>query len=330
MPLVKTVIRHFAIYRLERVHKADALKRFIFAGGLVVGVLNVHRGDVIRQQHDFIAVQLVRVFVRQRGPGNVPHEVDDEIAGAGERVEDMDLAVGQSFIKLRLQDVLHAGDHEVDERLRRVNDAVRVGHLHAKALKEPLINGVEEGLLLVEIGDGGGGVFNRAVKMFEALAEIVATEGSGIERGDDLFNLQRDDVALHEIAHVENFAEDALGEDVLDDHLLDGLDGDVGIERAAAEGTEIFKRGDEFLVGLAFLFDEGFQACANLRDFVFEFLDGLFPFRDGGRGEFQKQGEDFDKVVGFGQVGFPKPFAVLVKHGAVGLPEKNVLLGIAD
>ena len=167
----------------------------------------------------------------------------------------------ERFSELRCQDLLHAGDHEIDERLRRINDAVRVGHLHAKALKEPLINGVEERLFLVEIGDGGGGVFNRAVKMLEAFAEIVAAEDAGIERGDDLFNLLRDDVALHEIRHVENLAEDALGEDVLDDHFLDGLDGDVGIERTAAKRAEILKRGDEFFVGLAFLFDEVFQAA---------------------------------------------------------------------
>ena len=182
----------------------------------------------------------------------------------------------------------------------------------------------------MEIGDGGGGVFNRAVEMFQTLAEIVTAEHAGIERRDDFFNFLRDDVARDKIGHVENLAEDALGEDVLDDHFLDGLDGNVGIERATAERTEILKRGDEFFVGLAFGFDEGFQARANLRDFVFEFLDGFSPFRDGGRREFQKQGEDFYEVVGLGQVGFPKPFAVLVKHGAVGLPEKDVLLRIAD
>ncbi len=32
-------------------------------------------------------------------------------------------------------------------------------------------------------------------------------------------------------------------------------------------------------------------------NFVAEFLDGLFPFRDGGRREFQKESEDFYKVV---------------------------------
>ena len=100
-----------------------------------------------------------------------------------------------------------AGDHEVDERLRRIDDAVRVGHLHAEALKEPLIDGVEEVLLFVKVGDGGGGVFNRAVEMVQALAEIVAAEGAGVERGDDLFNLRAMTLRWMKSADVENLAE---------------------------------------------------------------------------------------------------------------------------
>src|SRR5262245_1710357 len=105
-----------------------------------------------------------------------------------------------------------------------------------------------------------------------------------LERRNDFLDLLRDDVALDEVRHVEDFAEDAFGEDVLDDHLLDGFEGDVGIERAAAEGAEVFKGGDEFLVGLAFLFDEGFEARADLRDAFLEFGDGFFPFGNRGRG----------------------------------------------
>jgi hypothetical protein len=88
---------------------------------------------------------------------------------------------------------------------------VRVGHLHAEALKEPLIDDVEEGLLLVEVGDGGGGVFDGAVEVLEALAEIVAAEYAGVERRNNLFDLLGNDIALDEIGVGEDFAEDALG-----------------------------------------------------------------------------------------------------------------------
>ena len=51
---------------------------------------------------------------------------------------------------------------QIDQRLRRINDAVRIRHLHAEVLEEPLKNGVEEGLLLVKVRNRAGGVFNRA------------------------------------------------------------------------------------------------------------------------------------------------------------------------
>src|ERR1035437_5851315 len=145
-----------------------------------------------------------------------------------------------------LQNVFDTGNHEVHERLRRINNAVRVSHLDAKALKKLLINGVEKLLLLAVIGKMLGGIFQRAVKVLQALAEIVAAEYLGIEGGDDFFNLLRDNVALHEISGGKNFAHDALGEDVLDDHFLDGLDGNVRIKRATAQRIKIIKRGDEF------------------------------------------------------------------------------------
>src|ERR1035441_7329342 len=71
------------------------------------------------------------------------------------------------------------------------------------------------------IGKMLGGIFQRAVKVLQALAEIVTSEHFGIERSDDFFNLLRDDVALHEISGGKNFADDALGKDVLDDHFLE-------------------------------------------------------------------------------------------------------------
>ena len=46
------------------------------------------------------------------------------------------------------QHLLDAGAHEIDDLLRRVDDAVRVGHLDRVALEEALVDGVEEVLLV--------------------------------------------------------------------------------------------------------------------------------------------------------------------------------------
>jgi len=81
---------------------------------------------------------------------------------------------------------------------------VGVGHLDAEALEEALVNGVEELLFLAEVGDGLGGLFDGDVEVFEALGKLVAAEVARGERVDDFLDFLRDDVALHEIADVDD------------------------------------------------------------------------------------------------------------------------------
>ena len=76
---------------------------------LQVGVLDVHAGDVVGQQHDFIAVQFVGVFVGERGRFDVLHDADDEVAGADEGVEDVDAVVAEGSAEFGLQDFFDAG-----------------------------------------------------------------------------------------------------------------------------------------------------------------------------------------------------------------------------
>ena len=75
-------------------------------------------------------------------------------------------------LELGLKHVLDAGDHEIHERLRGVDDAVGVGNLHAEALEETLVDGIEKPLLLAEVADRLGGLFDGDVKVLEALDEV--------------------------------------------------------------------------------------------------------------------------------------------------------------
>ena len=52
------------------------------------------------------------------------------------------------------------GAHEIDDGLGRVDDAVGVGDLDAVALKEALVDHVDEILLGTEVGLAVGYVFN--------------------------------------------------------------------------------------------------------------------------------------------------------------------------
>ena len=71
------------------------------------------------------------------------------------------------------------------------------------------------------------------------------------------------DVALDKVGVVEDFAEDALGEEVLDEHFFHSLGGKVGIEGVAADFCELVKGLHKSLVGAAFLLDD-FQRALRI------------------------------------------------------------------
>ncbi len=66
----KTVLATFR--QFKSIDQANAFKGLIFTGHLIIGVFNIHAGDVVRQQHDFIAMQFFRVFVFERRRINFP------------------------------------------------------------------------------------------------------------------------------------------------------------------------------------------------------------------------------------------------------------------
>ena len=138
----------------------------------IVLVLDVHAGDVVGQQHDFVAEELVGVLVRQLllGISRMTRTMKLPVPTNGSRMH----AVGCSrrLAKLLLAECLHRSDHEVHDGLRRIDDAVGVGHLDAEALEELLVDGVQEALLLGEVVDGGGGGLDGAVEAVERLQEF--------------------------------------------------------------------------------------------------------------------------------------------------------------
>ena len=112
--------------------------------------------------------------------------------------------------------------HEIDDLLRRVDDAHRVGQLDRVALEEPLVDRVEEVLLVGPVGHRAGGVLDGDVEAVEVSQERVAVEAVAGQGLHHLFDLGGDDVAADELGVVENLADQPLGQDVLDEHFIDG------------------------------------------------------------------------------------------------------------
>src|SRR5437763_17151381 len=111
-------------------------------------------------------MQLACVFVRERRRRNRSHEIDDEIPSAGESIEHMDIATTEAglFSKLRPEQMVHAGNHKVYNRLWCVNDPKRICLPDGETLEETFVYGVEELLLLGEVGNRSSCLFQRRIK----------------------------------------------------------------------------------------------------------------------------------------------------------------------
>ena len=106
------------------------------------------------------------------------HDADDEVAGADERVDDVDTGIGERTVELRPEDMLDAFHHEIDDRLWCVDDAVRVCDFDREALKELLVDGVEESLFLREVRDRRSGSLDCGVERFQKTQKFRAIQCS--------------------------------------------------------------------------------------------------------------------------------------------------------
>lgn len=147
---------------------------------------------------------------------------------------------------------------------------------------------------------------------------------------DDLFDLGGDDVAAGESGIVEDAAEDAFGEEMLDEHLFYGFVFEVGVDGFAAEVGEGGEAFDEGGVGFAFAFDEVHCAFGDLWDALGEFADGAVPVFLVRLAVFEEETEDVNELCGIGDVGVQLDASVLYKDGAGGGLEEDVGAGVVE
>jgi hypothetical protein len=110
------------------------------------------------------------------------------------------------------------------------------------------------------------------------LQELGAGEAAFSQRVDDVFDLRGDGVLPGELGVLEEIAHQALGEEVLYQHLVDLSFGEIGVEGGPAKGDEIgegFAEGFVLFVGFV---DVGVEGLGEVGDAVFEFLHGAAEF----------------------------------------------------
>ena len=305
------------------------LEGFISPHFLVIGVFNVHRGDVVRQKHDLVAMQFAFILFVQRDARDVLHQAHDEIARAHKRIDDVNPGIGQRFAEVGFQEMLDAVYHEIDDGLRRVDDPVSIGILDREVLEEALIERVEKILLLGEIGQGAGGFLDRRVKRVETLEELVSVKGVSREDIDDVLNFAGDDIASGEIGIIEDGSEDAFRHQVLREHPFHLCLGEIRVNRVSALLMEVRERLSEFGGILAFGLNECLQFRAEFGDGILECVDGIIPLgkillRVGEEGF-----KELDEIARFRDVQVEDKRAVLVEDGAMRGLEDDVFRGVA-
>ncbi len=314
---------------LQGVHEAETFEGFVLSGHFQIGVLNIQGRDVVRHEHDLVGEELAAVHAGKVAAGHAAHEVDDEISGSGAGVEDLDFGRGEQEAELVTESGFDGFAHVLDDGGRGVDDAVGVGGFDGVATEEALVDVVEKFLFGGEVGDVAGGAFDGGVERVEGAEIVIAAEAVADESVDDTLDFKGDSVAAGELGVVEDGAEEAFGEEVLDEHLIDGFAADVGVEGELAKGKEGGEGRLEVFVRLVGSGDFFSKAAGELGDALGEFLDGVVEFLNVGLGETIKTRKESGKLAGIGEIAGEDAVAVLIEDGALGVLKDGVVKGVA-
>src|SRR5262249_50049601 len=153
---------------------------------------------------------------------------------------------------------------------RRVDDPVSVGLLERVALEEPLVDSVEEGLLLRPILQAFGGTLDSDIVAVQRPKEVGTVESVAGKRVEHPLDVAGDDVAPGEVGVVKHGAEKTLSEQVLNKHLLHCSGVDLRVERCLAEHPKASECPLERLVVRVLALDQPLEALSKLGDALLE------------------------------------------------------------
>ena len=204
-----------------------------------------------------------------------------------------------------------------------------VRYLHREALKELLVDGVEEVLFLREVLAERGSVLDSSIERVQRFEKLVATEGVPNEYLDNVFDLACDDISAREVRVVEDGTEDPFRQQMLDEHLLNGSRGEVWVDCGTALLVEIREGGDKLRVRRVLLLYKFCCLSAECGDHLFKFCDSSVPiFKRSGRcGE--EVSECCNQACWIGDVCVKDLFSVLIEDTALRVLEEDIVERIA-
>ena len=235
--------------QVEGVGEHDAAERLVCAALFAAAVerfLDMHGGDVVGQQDDFVGVQFVLVFAGEVGVGDQAglEQAGEEDAGSGEGVEHVDAFAAEAAAELLAQHAVGAMQDEIDDFDRRIDDAQAVGFLAQGDGEEFLVKLHQHalpGCAVVEALGAAAHAFVEALEVarFVLQAGLLEIAAQGVER-------PRHRVVSGEVVMLEQRLEDGPREDVLGDHghgLMPAYGVVDGNRELAVEGVEAPAQG---------------------------------------------------------------------------------------
>ena len=141
---------------------------------------------------------------------DVLHETDDEVTRSDERIDNVYPCIRERTTELGFQDVRHTVHHEIDDRLRCVDDAVCVRNVLGEPLEELLVERVEEVLFLGEVSAERRRLFDSDVESVQRSKKFVTAHRLPHQDVADVFYLACDDVSTREVRPIEDCAKAEL------------------------------------------------------------------------------------------------------------------------
>ena len=206
---------------------------------------------------------------------------------------------------------------------------MRVGDLDRVTLEKLLVNRVQEVLLVGKVGQVAGGALDGNVEGVQGAQVIVPAEALTNELIDDSLDLSGDDVSAREVGVAEDRAKQALGEQVLDEHLIHGRFAEVGVQSFPAEFEELLKCRTEGRIVVVRGLDDLLEAPAEVRDAVLEFGDRFFERLDFRLDMAVELIDDVTELFRVGEVNAHDLSLVLVEDRLACVLENDVRRGVA-